>query len=342
MMKYQFDKSSKKFVCPSCNKRRFVRFVSIENNEYLDNNYGKCDRETNCGYIKRPNSEIATLCMSIKNNHLPINNTPIIHYHSEIDLQNSLRNYYDNNFYLYLISIFIKEDVQELFKNYRIGTSKNWNGATVFWQIDNQQKIRAGKILLLDHQTCKRVKNPYPHITWVHSKLKIANFELMQCLFGLHLIDGKRKIAIVESEKTAIIMALMLPEYTWLATGNKQNFKIGMLEPIKRNQIIAFPDKSEFDDWNEKAAVFNKSGYKITVSRYIEDIECENGTDLADLYIANEDQRLNEPLSKDEITIKKFSICNNEIFNLIETFGLCDTFDNPINVERIKSYICDK
>ena len=96
-MKYYFDKSSKKFNCPKCNKKRFVRFVSAETNEYLVEGFGKCDRESSCGYFKKPDGTIATLSTHQVVNGF--NNASPINYHSREDLQNSLRKYYSNNFY---------------------------------------------------------------------------------------------------------------------------------------------------------------------------------------------------------------------------------------------------
>ena len=52
--KYSLDKSSKKFICPSCGKRRFVRYINQITNEYLEETYGRCDRETSCGYHNNP------------------------------------------------------------------------------------------------------------------------------------------------------------------------------------------------------------------------------------------------------------------------------------------------
>lgn len=36
---------------------------------------------------------------------------------------------------------------------YRIGTSNHWPNATIFWQIDQQQKVHTGKIMLYDYHT---------------------------------------------------------------------------------------------------------------------------------------------------------------------------------------------
>ncbi|WP_372938062.1 DUF6371 domain-containing protein [Seonamhaeicola sp.] len=41
-------------------------------------------------------------------------------------------------------------------------------------------------------------------------------------------------MAIVESEKTAIIMSMFLPDFIWLATGSKGNFKYELLELLKK------------------------------------------------------------------------------------------------------------
>ena len=61
--------------------------------------------------------------------------------------------------------IFIREQfgysiMSAVAKRYAIGTCRYWEGATVFWQIDNDGKIRTGKIMLYDPKTGHRVKNP--------------------------------------------------------------------------------------------------------------------------------------------------------------------------------------
>ena len=57
---YILDKSAKKHVCPECGKVRFVRYIDTEKNEYLPAEFGRCDRESNCGYHNKPPLE--TLC----------------------------------------------------------------------------------------------------------------------------------------------------------------------------------------------------------------------------------------------------------------------------------------
>ena len=52
--RYQLDKSSKKFHCPECGKKRFVKYIDNETGEYTDSHYGRCDRETSCTYNLSP------------------------------------------------------------------------------------------------------------------------------------------------------------------------------------------------------------------------------------------------------------------------------------------------
>lgn len=115
---------------------------------------------------------------------------------------------------------------------------------------------------------------------------KSLHFVLVN-LFGLHLIneDYQKTIAIVESEKTAIIMSILMPDFIWIATGSKQNLKFDLFKPIKKRNIVLFPDKGEYSDWLEKATELNKIGFKITVSELIEQTNFGNGFDLVDYYL---------------------------------------------------------
>lgn len=280
--KYSLDKSSKKFVCPKCNKKTFVLFLETETNNYLSDEYGRCDRESNCGYFNTPKGEQ-------KNTFEVINRPPPEPSFHEFSLvTNSIK--HQNNFIQFLKTLFTETEVNEAIQKYYIGTSKHWNGATIFWQIDNLEKVRHGKIMLFNPETGKRVKNKEGKglINSVRSVLKLKDFNLNQCLFGLQLINKtyQKTIALVEGEKTAVLMSLFKPQYTWLATGGKSGLKHDFLKPIKEYKIIAFPDKSEYNDWLNKATELNGFGFKIVVNDWLEQqTNYLDGSDLADVYI---------------------------------------------------------
>ena len=54
MYRYKLDKSSRKFACPNCDKRRFVRYIETETQEYMPDHFGRCDREISCGEHNSP------------------------------------------------------------------------------------------------------------------------------------------------------------------------------------------------------------------------------------------------------------------------------------------------
>lgn len=43
-----------------------------------------------------------------------------------------------------------------------------------------------------------------------------------------------------------------MPEYVWLATGGKQNFKAEKCECLKGRKVILYPDLGAFEDWKTK------------------------------------------------------------------------------------------
>lgn len=281
--KYQLDKTSKKYVCPNCKKKTFVRFVDAVTGNYLNTVDGRCDRETKCGYFKKPESNQV---VTQKDKCITTQVKPS--YHKNHLIKRFGCNYNNNHFVSYLLKHFAPIDVKQAIKKYFIGTSNHWAGATVFWQIDQYMKIKAGKIMLYNCNTGKRVKQPYNHISWMHKKLKLNQFVLQQCLFGLHNLcdyNTSNTLCVVESEKTAILMSIIIPSNLWLATGSKSGFKEELLKPIKNYNIIAYPDKSEFDSWNKKADGLIKKGYSIMCSDLLEKLTVDNGYDLADYFL---------------------------------------------------------
>lgn len=327
--KYSLDKSSKKFLCPKCNKRTFVKYIDNQTNSYLNDVLGRCDREKNCGYHSRPSGTISTL----EPVYIPPKETS---FHSYSLVTESGRNFKQNNFIQFLKTLFDENQIKEAILKYLIGTSKHWSGATVFWQFDNFEKVRHGKIMLFNSETGKRYKNAegYAYISSVRSVLKLNDFNLNQCLFGLHLINtiNIKTVALVEAEKTAIIMSIFKPEYIWLATGSKSGFKEEYLKPIKEFKIVAFPDKGEYIDWLNKAIQLNAFGYKITVNDWLENQSYPDGSDFADVYI---DEQKNSNTQKmnytnTELIVHKIEAKNPDIRYLIDVFGLVDLHGNEI------------
>ena len=52
-------------------------------------------------------------------------------------------------------------------------------------------------------------------------------------------------IAIVESEKTAVIASVLMPQYIWIAAGNINGLTLDKSSALKGRSVILFPDLSK-------------------------------------------------------------------------------------------------
>lgn len=134
---------------------------------------------------------------------------------------------------------------------YRLGTSKN--GGVIFWQIDHEGRIHDGKIMYY-HPNCHRIKDHTP--TWVSYLLAKREgktkdqYTTSHCLFGLHQIYGEGvtvkgeglNVAIVEAEKSAVILSEHYPQYIWLAAGGLGELQVNKFRPLRGRKVILFPD----------------------------------------------------------------------------------------------------
>ncbi|MBC9910570.1 DUF6371 domain-containing protein [Chitinophaga varians] len=279
--RYTLERGNKKHVCPGCGRKRFVRFIDTETGEYLPTEYGRCDREVNCGYFHKPDYGTMAQIETGENrwerpvsygHHYKrqeyrkqeIRKPPVYIPHSV--LNQSQQGYETNQFVIYLHSLFGAYITHELIHRYRIGTSgSRWPGATAFWWIDVSGNVRAGQVKQFDHagHTAKSIDGG-SRTTWIHSILKY-NHESRQeslplwlsayleqggsfvsCLYGEHLLTENtgKPVAIVEAPATAIVASIYLPAFVWLAVGSLSYLTTERCQALAGRQVFLFPDLS--------------------------------------------------------------------------------------------------
>lgn len=294
-----------RYRCPSCQQRdkTFSLYIDTETGEHLHPTVGRCNRESNCGHHYTPKQYFQDNNISfdtpqpkaykprpVTPQPKPVSFIPVEVFKQSLQIDKTVLQVAEtNHFVKFLINLFGVEVASQLVSSYFIATSKHWNGATVFWQIDTQGKVRTGKIMLYSPTTGKRVKEPFNHINWVHKALKQPEFELRQCLFGEHLlIDKIKPVAIVESEKTAVIASVYLPQFIWVAVGSLTNLNAEKCSILKGRTVTLFPDLNGFDKWSSKAKELSHLAI-FTVSDLLErkatEAEKKQGFDLADYLI---------------------------------------------------------
>lgn len=258
MAEYRFVlqkyKRGNKTTCPNCGKKRcFVRYIDIEGKIHFPDYVGRCDHEQSCQYHYKPSNYFKDNPMSINYVGCKSHTTKVMQHEqptSYIDnelMERTLSNYSINPLFVFLTGIIGKEETERIFRLYKVGTSKKWNGATVYWQIDRYGQVRSGKIMLYNSSDGHRVKEPHSYVSWVHSELHLDNFNMKQCLFGEHLLSQypSKPIAIVESEKSALIASHFMSDFIWLATGGIHGcFKEESIQVLKNRCFQPYVAKS--------------------------------------------------------------------------------------------------
>ncbi|WP_266366635.1 DUF6371 domain-containing protein [Tellurirhabdus rosea] len=200
-----------------------------------------------------------------------------------------MKDYGQNNLARFLKTIFTEQKVAELFSRYYVGTSEVWPGSVVFWQVDTTGRVRTGKVMQYNADTGKRVKHPFNHITWVH-KNEPAGARYKQCLFGEHLLSShpQAPVAVVESEKTALIASVYFPQYVWLACGGLGFLTHERCLSLKSRSVYLFPDLKAYEKWQHQAKALQELA-SFQVSNILEHVattqQKQDSLDLADFLI---------------------------------------------------------
>jgi hypothetical protein len=324
-----YKSQSSRHRCPGCNKNKtFALYIDTETNEPVHERVGRCNREVECGYHYAPGQYF-------KDNGLESDHAPYVPPvpkpqppTSYIDLEifkKSLAAYGSNNLVKFFRTIFDENTVNRLLTKYFIGTSAHWPGATVFWQVDHESRIRTGKVMLYNPETGKRVKEPFSHLTWSHKVLKLENFNHKLCLFGEHLLkpDPAKAVAIVESEKTAMISSVYMPQYIWLAVGGLSQLTADRCSVLKGRSVMLYPDLNAYEKWKAKGDEFGFKTSNVLENKATEE-EKKQGLDIADYLLR---------VNINQITHKSADL--SDLVEKKEIVALPDTSKQPVQDNEV-------
>ena len=160
-----------------------------------------------------------------------------------------------------------RKRIDQVLNDYHVGTNRR-NGMTIFWQIDEQQQVHTGKMMLY-RPDGHRDRDSHYNFDWIHSALfrdqRLPQWdedkqEARPTLFGLHLLNRfgpNATVNIVESEKTALIMAIAYGNHqqqVWMACGGLEMLNRERLKPIieQHRRIVLYPDRDGIDRWRAK------------------------------------------------------------------------------------------
>lgn len=325
MSEYRFHlqkyRPGSKTACPECGRKScFTRYIDEAGEISFPDSVGMCDHINSCGYRYTP-KEYFRDNPAVKeklNERERFGGTPMVakalakplpERKPQISflpfdwVEQSMRRYDINPLYRYFTKVMGKENVDKLFSLYRVGTSKRWGGATVFWQTDRDGNVRAGKIMGYDAETGHRIKEPFNQVNWVHSVRKMPDFRMKQCFFGEHLLSdtsstiSSKPVAIVESEKTALVAAHFIPDFIWLATGGIHGcFNSEAIQVLSGREVILFPDLKATEEWRQRLPMLESVCRRATCSDLLEKIATDGqrsqGLDIVDFLLMEDTQQM--------------------------------------------------
>lgn len=253
--RWELRKGSRKEICPRCGQRRFVPYVlAADGTTIAGTEYGRCDREQNCGYFRYPGRDILP---GLKEQ--PTSATSATRAAAPFIFPPEIAKAQHSVLLDYAVRL-CGGVAYEIWDSYRIGATDD--GATVFWYIDKNRMVRSGKEMY--YQTNgHRDKMKYPPVKWAHTDVRykgqMTGDVFMQPFFGEHLLSGNpdAKVAIVESEKTAVLMSAFYPKNIWLACGGAQGLKNkDKCKVLKGRRVVLIPDNGQYFNWRATAEIY--------------------------------------------------------------------------------------
>ena len=171
------------------------------------------------------------------------------------------------------------------------------DGRTVFWMIDHKGVPRAAKMMRYKSDGHRdKSRNP----GWIYNQdgcreiCRPDEHEILKPLFGMHLLNRYKNatVKIVESEKTALLMAIAYGNHAgqvWMACGGLENLNRDKLKPIieQKRDIILYPDRDGIAKWKAKAENLHYDRVTVDCKPVTEWWKPEDGekADIADVVI---------------------------------------------------------
>lgn len=253
--KWQLRKGSRKEYCPNCGQKRFVPYVLASDGVTLAGaEFGRCDREQNCGYQRYPDGERYTVAEPQK-----IQPRPRLEYVGDLHVST------DSNLFEWACGLLGLSDAVLAWSDYNVGCI---GGRVIWWQIDREGVVRAGKVMSY-RPDGHRDKSDQWGVTWAHKHPQLKHLfkgeELKQCLFGEQLLSKypDKPVVLVESEKTAVIMSRIYTDHIWLATGGSQGIKsVERITPLIGRKVLLIPDNGQYWNWKRIADLYGWNIYE--------------------------------------------------------------------------------
>ena len=283
----------RKLTCPHCGKKKcFVRYVDTQNGfRYVADSVGKCDHQHSCGYHYKPSEYYRDNLWAKESEPHPercCKPLPPASPFQPLPMDFVQRSQSPQSiFWQWMITDVARklnlsqEQLLHVYQDYFIGATRRGN--VIFWQIDQHGHVHGGHIMQYRVDGHRDGFQGWTHVPMMRKGLLAPDWQLYQCLFGEHLLSRRQEahVCLVESEKTALVMAAYQPEHLWLATAGSSGLQPERVKCLVNRRVTLFPDSGCYDKWCQQMKL--TQGIEYNVSKSLE--AYPPNTDLCDLLL---------------------------------------------------------
>jgi hypothetical protein len=307
-----------------------VPYVDSETQEIISESCGRCDHESSCGYHLTPKEYFREHPENIPTSTFtpqPRRQPDTINFGSvEIWDGRSGNERYNSDFAQALHLFFDTEVVHRLVDLYRLQTTDNGYMNVMFPNIDINNVVQSVMVVgynkdLHRNDICYRYKG---NERWKRRMEEEHPNGVVygSCFFGEHLLNKRpsASVAIVESQKSAVICAAIHPDKIWLASCGCQQFKPQLFKVLQGRSVTVYPDKGSENKWQEVVKSLSKE-LDVTVDPIMQSYPTygEN-SDIADVILDRLKRRV-LPLTYETIA-KDYLQRKPSVSDLFKSFDL--------------------
>lgn len=263
------------FTCPECGQNTLIPYIDTEGEIQFPEYVGMCNRPSKCGYHFPPRkyfeeAKAKGIDFRLHRAKSPSSAPAPPPDPDYIDLQaiEQFTRYGMTTTLCQFLSqaldrLHPARTLADTLAMYRVGGLQD--GRIIFPLIDTDRRVRSAKVMrYLYNGHRSKDKADKGRFCWLHSMRTLVpssmlhihgeGFSLSQAWFGSHLLPiyPSLPVAIVESEKTAILLACMRPQYIWLATGGMQNFVPDKAPSLQGRKVYVYADADGEQEWEQR------------------------------------------------------------------------------------------
>jgi hypothetical protein len=300
-----------KIKCPRCGKKSFTPYIEGATRQVLDDSVGRCDHICSCAYHKTPKEYFEEDVTRGRRRLAYIYSQPIPapkpvpdkvdlcsieewdqrqqpHWSLCADLISHMRRYFHS------------DKIERVVRKYHIQRYTPQRPYTMFPCIDIHGRV-ADVAVMEYNEDLHRGSTTF----WYHGnsqwRERMARehpngYRFGSCFFGEHLLaeDPYSPVAVVESQKTALLGSIFLRGYIWLATCGCGRLNVNMCYRLKGRHVTLFPDKGMEDKWEAIANRVRSNNEQttpdahvdISVNRWMDHApDKPDNTDIADIWM---------------------------------------------------------